>query len=50
MIKVELPEIQTMLELNGWDHIEFIRDVISKEDLTAIGISNDKVKRLVFLF
>ncbi|KAL5252993.1 hypothetical protein ACHWQZ_G015679 [Mnemiopsis leidyi] len=45
LVKLELPEIQTMLELNGWDHIEFIRDVISKEDLTAMGINNDKVKR-----
>ena len=47
LVKLELPEIQTMLELNGWDHIEFIRDVISKEDLTSMGISNDKVKRWV---
>ena len=47
-MKLELPEIQTMLELNGWDHIEFIRQVISKEDLAAMGINNDKVKRCDF--
>ena len=44
-MKLELPEIRTMLEMNGWDHVEFIRGVIGKEDLTAMGITNDKVKR-----
>ncbi|XP_063677915.1 ankyrin repeat and SAM domain-containing protein 1A-like isoform X2 [Bolinopsis microptera] len=48
LVKLELPEIQTMLELNGWDHIDFIRQVISKEDLAAMGINNDKVKRKLF--
>jgi hypothetical protein len=47
LVKLELPEVQTMLELNGWDHVGFIRGVISTEDLTTLGINNEKVKRSV---
>jgi len=44
LIGLKQPELQVMMELNGWDNLTHIGGLMAKEDLVAMGINNDKIK------
>ena len=44
LTKLQHQELQKLLELNGWDNINFIKDILTEEDMFVMGITNDLVR------